>query len=192
VQQARYLLYAYGHLVANLPRTCECVAIPVLAMLLSRVVDYSSSVHPQRLTCGPACCAFFSVCLQREAQVLELRFGLNGGVPMTLEDIGRQFSVTRYVKPRAFNIYLSANLARKTVFRVDLNYGVQDNVLGHLILLPRFQIQGANQADRGTGAVQDAAPREKGRGGGDLPGARRRRGDAPGGPAGRGEGWRVA
>jgi DNA-directed RNA polymerase sigma subunit (sigma70/sigma32) len=31
--------------------------------------------------------------------VLELRFGLNGGVPMTLEDIGRQFNVTRYVKP---------------------------------------------------------------------------------------------
>jgi DNA-directed RNA polymerase sigma subunit (sigma70/sigma32) len=32
---------------------------------------------------------------QREAQVLELRFGLSGDVPMTLEDIGKLFSVTR-------------------------------------------------------------------------------------------------
>jgi hypothetical protein len=43
------------------------------------------------------CCHDITLQLsQREAQVLELRFGLSGDVPMTLEDIGKQFSVTRY------------------------------------------------------------------------------------------------
>lgn len=31
----------------------------------------------------------------REARVLELRFGLNGSKPMTLEEVGREFGVTR-------------------------------------------------------------------------------------------------
>jgi RNA polymerase primary sigma factor len=33
--------------------------------------------------------------LPREAQVLRLRFGLNGNKPMTLEEVGREFAVTR-------------------------------------------------------------------------------------------------
>lgn len=32
---------------------------------------------------------------EREAAVLRLRFGLDGGEPMTLEDVGRQFGLTR-------------------------------------------------------------------------------------------------
>ena len=31
----------------------------------------------------------------REAKVLEMRFGLNGQKPMTLEEVGREFGVTR-------------------------------------------------------------------------------------------------
>src|SRR5437879_13358477 len=31
----------------------------------------------------------------REQRVLQLRFGLTGGVPRTLEDVGREFSLTR-------------------------------------------------------------------------------------------------
>jgi RNA polymerase primary sigma factor len=31
----------------------------------------------------------------REQRVLELRFGLNGGRPQTLDEVGREFSVTR-------------------------------------------------------------------------------------------------
>jgi RNA polymerase primary sigma factor len=31
----------------------------------------------------------------RERRVLELRFGLNGEHPQTLDEVGRQFSVTR-------------------------------------------------------------------------------------------------
>ena len=36
-----------------------------------------------------------AVLSDREAQVLELRFGLSGDMPLTLEDIGKRFSVTR-------------------------------------------------------------------------------------------------
>jgi len=31
----------------------------------------------------------------REREVLEMRFGLNGGCPLTLEEVGLQFNVTR-------------------------------------------------------------------------------------------------
>ena len=32
---------------------------------------------------------------EREAQIVEMRFGLGDGNPMTLEEIGKQFNVTR-------------------------------------------------------------------------------------------------
>jgi RNA polymerase primary sigma factor len=31
----------------------------------------------------------------REQRVLQLRFGLSGGTPRTLEDVGKEFSLTR-------------------------------------------------------------------------------------------------
>ena len=37
----------------------------------------------------------FSTLSEREAKVLKLRFGLNGNKPMTLEEVGREFGVTR-------------------------------------------------------------------------------------------------
>ena len=36
-----------------------------------------------------------SVLHERERQVIELRFGLHGGQPQTLEEVGRAFGVTR-------------------------------------------------------------------------------------------------
>ena len=32
---------------------------------------------------------------ERERQVIEMRYGLNGGRPRTLEEVGRAFNVTR-------------------------------------------------------------------------------------------------
>ena len=32
---------------------------------------------------------------ERERRVIELRFGLNGGTPQTLDEVGRSFGVTR-------------------------------------------------------------------------------------------------
>jgi RNA polymerase primary sigma factor len=32
---------------------------------------------------------------ERERQVIEMRFGLTGGEPRTLEEVGREFGVTR-------------------------------------------------------------------------------------------------
>ena len=37
----------------------------------------------------------FATLSEREAKVLKLRFGLNGSKPMTLEEVGREFGVTR-------------------------------------------------------------------------------------------------
>ena len=32
---------------------------------------------------------------ERERQVIEMRYGINGGRPKTLEEVGREFNVTR-------------------------------------------------------------------------------------------------
>jgi len=37
----------------------------------------------------------FSTLTDRESRVLKLRFGINGSKPMTLEEVGREFGVTR-------------------------------------------------------------------------------------------------
>ena len=31
----------------------------------------------------------------REAKIITLRFGLDGGIPMTLEEVGKKFDITR-------------------------------------------------------------------------------------------------